>query len=224
VGYQKTNVWYGKVYGAKERTIKSWRRVGVDCGEMPPLDDPALMIRWWQDHRKHRVPKGLVDAAAKAWPVVIEKPVEEKVEPDPEMVDPVDLSDVQGVSDMGLEQMRQVVAMRAANVAAAYKAGNELKINAAQKRFEDSSKTLRMLEKSAVELSKMGGDLVSKKEMESELAPMLRQLAESFLTAMMEVTRLANPQLTRDAIRRMCVVERDKCFRSVRGYYQEAAA
>lgn len=204
-GYQHAVKYYADFYGVSDRTVKRWKTVGRKCGELPPLDDVVRFVDWWGVRMTHRVPDNIM----RLLPAVAPK-VEEKL-------DSVDLGGVAEITDMGLSTMRRVVAVKAKAVTDAYEVGDSGKISRAEKDLEGAVKTLRMLEKTHADLAKAGGDLVSKSWVRAELGPMMGRLSSSVLVAMIKAAQILAPDAGRDAVRAVCVGERDKCFSVVRG-------
>ena len=208
-GYQREIKWYAEFYGVAERTVKRWKKIGKEKGELPPLDDVLKFVAWWRVRMKHKVPNNILR-------LVPEEEPEPKVEEAPTL-ESVNLDSIGETSDMGLSTMRKVVHMRSQEVGKAYESGVASKISTAVRELEGASKVLRMLEKTQADLIKAGGDLVSKKEVQAELAPMINRLGNSFLEAMVRAARTLNPEMERDDVLAVCEPERDKCFSVLRG-------
>ena len=207
-GYQKKASWYADFYGVSERTVKRWKEVGRKCGEMPQLDDVVKFVEWWSVHMKHKVPESILKLL----------PAEPEAELDPvaaEPVNPLDLDSFDEVSDMGLSMMRKVVSVNGRELSEAYMKGSG--VSRAQKDFDSSVRSLRALEKTHADLAKSGGDLVSKKAVQSELAPIIGRMSSSFLEAMVRVVQTVSPGVERDDALAVCKPERDRCFNALRG-------
>lgn len=205
VGYQQGLNWYADFYGVSDRTVKRWKAIGKEKGEMPPLDDVKMFVEWWSIRMKHKCPENILRLVPA-----------EVVEPE-QRLESVDLGSLEGVSDMGLSSMRQIVQVRGKAVTDAYLKGNDVQISQAEKRLESTIKTLRMLEKTASDMEKAGGDLASRSQIRSELAPMITRLSTSILEAMVKAAQKIAPEVERDRILAVCTVERDSCFNILRG-------
>lgn len=180
-------------YGPSVRTIRRYLEEGEKVGDPCPLNSPVAFREWWLRHKKWGCPDWLNAAAAagvgsggEALP-----PAAGGMMP----LDPVDLTSQSLEEGEAVRQARQLVAVAFAQLQKAYSGGTGA-IDSLQRKWEKAVESLRKAEKDEREAAKHRGMMVSKIDLQRDVATMmelLRQMRESMPRRILELVPGLDP-------------------------------
>jgi hypothetical protein len=176
---------YAAEIGTTKRTIYRWLDLGRQKKDMPPLDEPGLMLAWWSRNMKNQAPANLTEwVTRKKVPVagigLGSSPASSAgVGAPPAQPDRPSI-DMQKLGGHGLEAavhtLRQNVEAISQLLGDALNDPNDQKLELYQRRFEGAVDQLRKAEASLISLQKARGDLAPRSEFRSDLHTLLAGL------------------------------------------------
>jgi hypothetical protein len=219
VKYPRDLAEYGVVYGRKEVAVRSWVRLGKGNGELPPLDSPAEMTRWWKRWMKHQLPDALERAA------IEEKREDLVLESSPLPVDPVAdvppesitlTTSMAGSASDSLERLRSASALYYSKLQEALDAGDRAEADSWRKDWLAAEEKQRHWEKDINKILLERGEMVRKADLLGPLSALAGTLRRNFLVAFREFARDVAPNLTDAEIDVYARPHVEECFRRLR--------
>lgn len=180
--YKKPLAEYVTVYGTTVRPIKRWIEIGKAATpvDLPPLDEPALMAAWWDNHMTTRVPAKLLAFAQGA-----SDPGEST---DALNVHEIDMSDLDS-----LKSARRYAAAIDKKLSAAYLKGQRADIRSWQKDLNEALDSVRKLEAAERAAQKESREVLPRGEVCSEIAQLVEVFRQMRSTMRRRITaRLAD--------------------------------
>jgi len=214
--YPKTYKEYGVIYGREGRTIRSWVEVGqaADVEALPPLHNPAAMVKWWREHMRQEVPERLLQVAEEFDPRDNSVLPEFQAEID---LDPVDL-ELGGEyhADQSLNQAQAVVELAFAKMQECYSKGDEPGVARWKKDWRESSEMARKWAQSINKIREERGELLRRAEVGEVILAIFSILARGFMSGLMKMAERLAPQVDRKERRKICIEVRDEVFAAIR--------
>jgi len=184
--YQHNLCDYEAVFGVGVRQLKKWIAVGKSANppELPPLDDPPLIVAWWNLHMQVRVPQKLLHLAVDAAKNADSSTSNSRLAC-------IDVKNLDVTLLNALNQARGYLAAVDQKLSAAYRDGDEDSIRRWQGPWERAMETVRKAEAADLLRQKAAGQMLSKSEVLAELA--------NFLT----ILKVMRSSMARRIIRRL---------------------
>lgn len=201
-------VGLAKDYGTTVRTLDRIVKRAKEVGSIPNFWDAAELEDWVRTYTGRKASHWLELAASK-----VEKPTDPKSEM-PVQRAAVDLANAEESGDMGLGLMRRLVTVASQGMAKAYEKGDALEIREAEGRFERLTKNLQIMEKTAVNLEKAGGDLVSKEKIATQVVRQAQRLASVMESELEKFFAEYFPDENREKVKSRTHELRDRVFRA----------
>ena len=193
-------------YGTTVRTLDRIVAKAEAVKSIPDLFNARELEKWVVTYTGRKASRWLREAASKVVGEVAEAGQE------PVMVAAVNFDEAQESADMGLSTMRKIVSLAGLEVAEAYESGDKLRRADAMRELSEAQKSLRLLEKTAVELEKSGGDLVSKEKIATVMVRQVKRLGSVMQKELEDFLAGKFPELEREEIRQEVVEVRDRAF------------
>jgi hypothetical protein len=204
--YAKRLCDYATVFGRSERVIKGWIQTGRENAngeDLPPLDNPPMMLRWWQRNKSNKPPDVFLKFAREGGEGEGGAPAkpERKTRPASEVIVP------QGSGYAAeLDRLRLRAQLRAGELDAAEEGGDMLLIDEATRRYERALELLRQYERDATKILADQGDLLPRQETEA--------LVRDKQTALRQRLRTLYRGIDAELLSKASVDERDAVFQS----------
>ena len=195
---------YESTYRRKVRVIKGWRAEGAvrTPPDLPPLDDPAAMVEWWQRVKVQTVPTDLLasrsdylsrlPAAIPAASLAGAAPADPRAPAAPRAEPPAnpraEITDFDGVEALDLptaiirQQRVLSVLQRDYERALCSPATDESTLTLRAGRVDKCLERLHQLQKTLTAEQIKNGDLIPRHALRDELAPLLDTLAASLVS------------------------------------------
>lgn len=179
-------------YGAGEKTVKTWAKIGREAGDPAPFADPEGMVAWWERLRekgilKHRVPENLLAAATK-WKAKLQPPAEAApAAAVPAMLDLSEFDNVDLTFDVGAKMAELNYKVHAKMLRDALESNDPAKMRAAHSAYEKAFEIYISAEGRKTKIMAEQGLMVARADVERTIvqlhAPIPRRLRASLRAA-----------------------------------------
>jgi hypothetical protein len=176
---------YSARYNVSLRTVKRWGTLGA------PLDVPEKMAAWWEKNMTQRAPDSILGAAAKEKELPLDSAEVETREI-------IDVSDEETGVTATQKRMQNAEVILSRAYLDAVKSGDEGKIRAALRNWNDISDQVRTIAKVAREDEIARRDLIPRVEAETQLVEIHTTIFSTIRGLFPTIARLYQIPLTAD--------------------------
>jgi hypothetical protein len=221
VKYPKNYPEYGQCFGRTGVSVRGWVAHGKKVGELPPLDDPDDLVRWWKSYMKQKVPDGVQKAAREVRDN--ESPDDFALEAPAVEVPSVSVSEsislevsAGGNASDSLDRLRSASALSFQRYQKALKDGDQADAESWRKDWLAAEQAQRQWEKDINSILEQRGELVSRAKILGLLASLASALRRNFQASKIEFGRELAPDLGDEELERRAAPYVEACFVKLR--------